>query len=60
MVFTHGGVISALICNILGLGREKMLGFKVERGSVSSVELFENGCGILTDLNFRENMLWQK
>ncbi|MDD5697957.1 MAG: histidine phosphatase family protein [Victivallaceae bacterium] len=60
MIFTHGGVILTLICSVLGLRREKMLGFKVERGSVSSVELFENGFGILTGLNLRGNALWQK
>ncbi|MDD5727427.1 MAG: histidine phosphatase family protein [Victivallales bacterium] len=60
MIFTHGGVISALICNILGLGREKMLGFKVDRGAISSVELFENGYGTLTGLNLMEKKLWQK
>jgi alpha-ribazole phosphatase len=53
MVFAHGGVILALICSILGLEKEKMLGFKVDRGSISSVELFENGYGVLTGLNIK-------
>ncbi len=53
MVFTHGGVILALICSVLGLGKEKMLGFKVNRGSISSLELFENGYGTLTALNIK-------
>ncbi len=51
MVFAHGGVILALICSILGLGKDKMLAFKVDRGSISTLELFENGYGILTGLN---------
>ena len=51
IVFAHGGVILALICSILGLGKEKMLAFKIDRGSLSTLELFENGYGILTGLN---------
>ncbi|MBU8901435.1 MAG: histidine phosphatase family protein, partial [Victivallales bacterium] len=51
VVFAHGGVILALICSILGLGKDKMLAFKVDRGSISTLELFENGYGILTGLN---------
>lgn len=53
VVFSHGGVILALLCSILGLKRENMLAFKVERGSVSTLELFENGCGRLTGINIK-------
>ncbi len=53
MVFAHGGVILALICSILGLDKGKMFAFKVDRGSISSLELFENGYGILTGLNIK-------
>ena len=53
IVFTHGGVILALICSILGLEKEKMLAFKVERGSITTLDLFENGCGILTGINMK-------
>lgn len=60
MVFAHGGVILALICDILGLEKEKMLAFKIDRGSISSLELFENGYGILTSLNIKPGeKIWQ-
>lgn len=50
-IFTHGGVILELICDILGLGWDKTGAFKVDRGSVSELDLFENGLGVLTLLN---------
>ena len=53
MVFAHGGVILALICSILGLEKDKMLAFKIDRGSISFLELFENGYGILNGLNIK-------
>lgn len=60
MVFAHGGVILALICSILGLEKGKMLAFKIDRGSISSLELFDNGYGVLSGLNIKpESKLWQ-
>lgn len=60
IVFAHGGVILALIHNILGLEKEKMLAFKADRGSISSLELFDNGYGILTGLNLKPGeKIWQ-
>ena len=53
MVFAHGGVILALICSILGLEKDKMLAFKVDRGSITTLDLFENGYGILTGINIK-------
>ncbi len=53
MVFTHGGVILALLCNILGLEKNRMLAFRVARGSITTLELFENGSGILTGINIK-------
>lgn len=53
MIFAHGGVILALICSILGIDKDKMLAFKVDRGSITTLDLFENGCGILTGINIK-------
>jgi broad specificity phosphatase PhoE len=53
IVFTHGGVVLALICTILGLAKNKMLAFKVDRGSISILNLFENGYGILDGINIK-------
>ena len=50
---THGGVIRSLICNILDVPYQKSLALKIDRGSVSTVSLFQNGQGILTSLNFK-------
>ena len=53
MVFAHGGGILALICNILAIKKDKMLAFKVDRGSISTFELFENGYGVLSGINIK-------
>jgi alpha-ribazole phosphatase len=50
LAVTHGGVIRAMICYLLGLAPEKYVLFSVETGSVSTVELFEKR-GVLTELN---------
>ncbi len=56
LVVTHGGVISAFICLVLDIGFEKMLAFKPERGSISIVNLFENGSGTLNALNIKPDV----
>ncbi|MFA6714200.1 MAG: histidine phosphatase family protein [Victivallaceae bacterium] len=53
MVFAHGGVILAFICNVLGIDKDKMLAFKADRGSVAILDLFENGCGVLKGINIK-------
>jgi len=53
MVFAHGGVILSLICSILGLHRDKMLAFKTKRGTISTLDLFENGYGVLTGISIK-------
>ena len=53
VLITHGGVIRCLICNILAIEMQKSLSLKIDRGSVSSMRLFQNGLGILTSLNFK-------
>ena len=53
IVFAHGGVILYLICSLLGLSKDKMLCFKINRGSISTLQLFENGCAVLNGLNFK-------
>ena len=49
-VFTHGGVIRTLICHFLGLPLRQYLIFRIDPGSLSSVELFGDR-GVLTGLN---------
>ena len=53
MVFAHGGVILALLCNVLGIDKDKMLAFKADRGSISTFDLFPNGYGVLTGINIK-------
>ena len=50
VVFTHGGVIRALICHFLKLDPRNYLLFEVRPASVTTIRLFEEG-GILTGLN---------
>lgn len=50
VVFTHGGVIRALICYFLKLDPRNYLLFEVGPASVTTIRLFEHG-GILTGLN---------
>ncbi len=50
IVFTHGGVIRALICHYLKLDPRNYLLFDIRPASVTTIRLFENG-GILTGLN---------
>ncbi len=60
LVITHGGVISAFICLVLGIGFEKMLAFKPERGSITIVNLFESGSGTLNALNIKPDIPQKK
>ena len=53
VLVTHGGVIRSLICNALDLEMKKSLSFRIDRGSVSALNLFPNSLGILTALNFK-------
>lgn len=50
VVFTHGGVIRALICHYLNLSPSNYLLFEVRLASATTIRLFEGG-GILTGLN---------
>lgn len=56
-VFTHGGIILNLICNILELPLEKTFAMRVERGSISTLDLFPDGSGVLTGLNYKPEKL---
>ena len=53
LLVSHGGVILNLICNILDIGSRNALSLKVDRGSVSTLSLFQNGLGVLNSLNFK-------
>jgi alpha-ribazole phosphatase len=50
LLVTHGGVIRALICALLGLSLEKYLLFQVAKGHYSTMELYDGG-GVLTGFN---------
>jgi len=58
-LMTHGGVIRHLICHCLGLSYDKSLAFQVDTGSLSSIELFSGGLGVLKALNLKEVESWQ-
>jgi len=52
-IVSHGGIILNLISDILDIGSHKAWSLKVDRGSVSTLSLFENGAGVLNSLNFK-------
>jgi broad specificity phosphatase PhoE len=52
-IVSHGGILLNLISDILDIGVHKSLSLKVDRGSVSTLSLFENGIGVLNSLNFK-------
>jgi len=41
LVITHGGVISTMICQLLGIPAMKFLAFQVARGSVSKINIVD-------------------
>jgi alpha-ribazole phosphatase len=49
LVFTHGGVVRALLCGLLGLGRESFWLFDVQPASVVRISIFEGGA-VLSEL----------
>ncbi|MDD2710051.1 MAG: histidine phosphatase family protein [Verrucomicrobiae bacterium] len=55
MVFTHGGVIRAMICYLLGLASHQYVHFDARPASVTTIEIYENKGikGVLTGLNDR-------
>ncbi|MDO9585441.1 MAG: histidine phosphatase family protein [Syntrophales bacterium] len=50
VVFTHGGVIRALICHYLGIDSRNYLYFDVRPASLTTL-MIHNGKGVLTGLN---------
>lgn len=50
LVVSHGGVIRAMICQLLGLGFENYLLFEVQPAKIAVFELFGNQ-GVLTGFN---------
>ena len=50
LLVSHGGVIRALICALLGLSLDKYLLFQVAKGRYSTMELHSGG-GVLTGFN---------
>lgn len=50
LAITHGGVIRAMICHFLKLPPRRYVLFDVRPGSLTTMDLFENG-GVLTGLN---------
>lgn len=51
VIVAHGGVITHLLCLFLGLNPSQHLIFHLERPSLTSLRLHENGLGVLTGLN---------
>jgi len=51
-VFTHGGVIRAMICHFLGLAASSYVLFSVAPATVATLELFD-GRGVLTAMGVR-------
>ena len=49
VAITHGGVIRAMICRLLGLSPEKFVLFNAKRASITTVDLFD-GRGVLAGL----------
>mgnify|MGYP001273068033 CR=1 FL=1 len=53
LLFTHGGVILGLLCAFLGLPRNKMVAFKLERGALCRIDIFPGGLGALVAFNLK-------
>ncbi len=51
LLVTHGGVIRAMICYLLGLSFEKYLSFSVKPAALTVLESFEAGSAVLTEFN---------
>jgi broad specificity phosphatase PhoE len=60
LLITHGGVIRWLICYALGLITKNYLCFKVDLGSLSCIEIFPQGKGVLNFLNNKEIDTWAR
>jgi broad specificity phosphatase PhoE len=60
VLVTHGGVIRILLCQLLGLHHRHSSAFKFEQGLLTSIELFENGLGVLEKLNDQGDEEWLK
>lgn len=50
LVITHGGVIRALICHLLGLSPRSYVLFEIQCAALTTIKLFE-GRGVLAGLN---------
>lgn len=57
LLVTHGGVIRALICELLGLSSDRFLLFQVDKGHYCTIELHSGG-GVLTGLNLGGSVRW--
>ena len=56
ILVSHGGVIRHLICGFLGLSFKQSLLFQVDLASLTKLQIFENGKGVLQGLGIKE---WQ-
>ena len=57
VLVSHGGVMRHLICEFLGLSFKQSLLFQIDLASLTKLQIFENGKGVLQGLGIRE---WQK
>lgn len=55
ILVTHGGVLSSLLCLMLGLDLSQYLIFELSRPSLACVSLYENGLGRLNELRSFSN-----
>lgn len=55
LAVTHGGVIRAMICHLLGLHPRQYLLFDVKPASLTTIDVFD-GRGVLTGLNIGPHM----
>ncbi len=53
LIFSHGGIILGLICAFLGLPRNKMVAFKLDRGGLCRIDVFPGGLGALAAFNLK-------
>ncbi|PNV71929.1 histidine phosphatase family protein [Leptospira inadai] len=51
VLISHGGVLSVLICILLGLAPVEYTKFRIFSGSISTLEIYRNGTASLTGLN---------
>ena len=60
VLVTHGGVIRIILCQLLDLHQKHSSAFRLDAGTLTCVEVFENGLGVLEKLNDFGDKRWLK